>query len=185
MEGCLYPSITQNQTSLLLKFMTCPHPREEPTATPKPDHSFPSGLDSPTLSLNTVLSLSKHTISICENLLLNVTVENKTPDVPGDEVVQVYLLPPSLPNKTFFPKMQLVGFKKVSFLANTPVLTVTFEINPYLMSLVDDDGINYIFPGKYMIHIGPEVEMTDEFSISGSGPVTTAMCTSSPQRLAC
>ena len=131
------------------------------------------------------LSLSKHTISICENLILNVTVENKTPDVPGDEVVQVYLLPPSLPNKTFFPKMQLVGFKKVSFLANTPVLTVTFEINPYLMSLVDDDGINYIFPGKYMIHIGPEVEMTDEFSISGSGPVTTAMCTSSPQCLAC
>ena len=47
----------------------------------------------------------------------------------------------------------MVGFEQI-LLKPSDKQEVTFSLNPYLMSLVDNDGVRLIFPGKYTISVG-------------------------------
>ena len=119
----------------------------------------------------------------------SVTVTN-IGDPAGDEVVQLYVSPPRLNNK---PYVQLRSYDRVSLQPSQSHIA-TFELNPYLLSLVDEDGEHYIFPGEYLVLTGNQPDswidafnnmLKANLTIMGSAPVKTSTCTSSPLCLAC
>ena len=129
-------------------------------------------------------------INPCESVTVTVGLESFDFSMDGDEVVQLYLIPPKYSDKPFFPNVQLVGFERVP-LRPSQKYVATFKINPYLQSLVDEDGKHYLFPGLYMLRSSNqpgdnEYEMMrGNFTITGDAPVPISTCTSSPQCLAC
>ena len=140
------------------------------------------------------MTVSESTINPCDSLQVSVDVTN-TGSLAGDEVVQVYISPTNIPNsKPFFPKIQLVSFERV----NIPVSgshTSSFKMNPYLLSLVDENGVNYIYPGIYKLNIGgclpvesmigPCASLSAQITITGNSPVPVNTCKDSLQCLAC
>ena len=130
------------------------------------------------------LALSATSITVCSSVNVTVCVEN-TGQVLGDEVVQVYVEPPKLSGKPFIPNIQLVSFERVS-LAPSTTHTGHYKLNAYLLSLVDDDGEHYVFPGQYTVVVtgGLEDRLTGQFTIEGS--VTNVKeCPGAPSCLAC
>ena len=137
----------------------------------------------------TNFTVSPTTISPCDSIQASVAVTN-IGGPAGDEVIQLYVSPPRVKNKPF---VQLRSYDRVS-LQPSQSHVATFELNPYLLSLVDEDGEHYIFPGEYLVLTGNQPDSwIDEFNsmlkakliITGSAPVKTSTCTSSPQCLAC
>ena len=133
----------------------------------------------------TNLDIPVSTIQPCANLKVSALVQN-VGEVAGEEVVQVYIEPPKALEKPFIPNVQLAGFERVDIDVNV-VHVATFELNPYLLSLVDEDGEHYLFPGLYTVVVtgGLEEErLTGQFTMEGS--VTSVKdCPGSPQCLAC
>ena len=135
------------------------------------------------------LTVSKNVVNACESVKVSVTVKNFG-EMAGDEVIQLYLKPPRFSDKPFFPKIQLVGFKRVNIDIEDTYIA-SFEINPYLMSLVDEDGEHYIFPGLYSVtssHLPGDLDsvmLKGSFSVAGSSPAKTSNCSFSPHCLAC
>ena len=129
------------------------------------------------------LIISKKNINLCEDLFVHVTVENITPHVPGDEVIQLYLH-----NPFNYPKSKLVGFKRVHLFPHSPQ-TFAFKITPYQMSLVNMKGEHSFLPGKYMVVVGHNSKMNGTFTLNGNSKgaerVTVDVCYSSPHCLAC
>jgi beta-glucosidase len=103
------------------------------------------------------LRLDKQTISSGDSLRVTVEVQN-TGERSGDEVVQLYLTDPvaSFP----VPIKSLVGIGRVS-LAPREKRTVSFNITPEQMTLIDDRGKRIIEPGEFVVRVG-----------SGSGKFT-------------
>ena len=137
----------------------------------------------------TNFTISPSTIIPCDSLQASVTVTN-VGGPAGDEVIQLYVSPPRLNNK---PYVQLRAYDRVS-LSPSQSHVATFELNPYLLSLVDEDGEHYIFPGEYLVLTGNQPDswinefnnmLKAKLTIMGSAPVKTSTCTSSPQCLAC
>ena len=127
------------------------------------------------------LALSATSITVCSSVNVMVCVEN-TGQVLGDEVVQVYVESPKLSGK---PNIQLVNFERVS-LAPSTTHTRHYKLNAYLLSLVDDDGEHYVFPGQYTVVVtgGLEDRLTGQFTIEGS--VTNVKeCPGVPQCFGC
>ena len=131
------------------------------------------------------LALSAPSIKPCDSLNVSATVQN-TGQVAGDEVIQVYVKPPRISGKPFIPNIQLVGFERV----NLDVLKShagEYKLNPYLLSLVDEDGEHYLFPGQYTVVVTgglEEARLTGQFTMEG--PVTNVKdCPGAPQCLAC
>ena len=158
-----------------------------------PEAPFGFGLSYTTFSYSS-LSVSSSSIKQCDSVKVSIVVSN-TGKMDGDEVVQVYLNSPTVKDKTFFPKTQLVGFTRTSIKSNDHA-TVSFTINPYLLSLVDEDGERYIFPGDYTITVagtlpgksvaGGEVKgEIGNFKIEGSDPMKVLDCHDAPKCIAC
>ena len=132
------------------------------------------------------LVVSPSRAGVCESVKVSMTVQN-IGEMAGDEVIQVYVQPPKISDKPFFPRLQLLAFERVHI---KPLLVhmASFELNPYLLSLVDKDGERYVFPGEYTVVVGnqPDEEaQTEVFSIRGNSPVPIRICTSSPQCILC
>ena len=130
------------------------------------------------------LSLSSTSIKVCSSLNVTVSVQN-TGQVSGDEVVQVYVEPPKLSGKPFIPNIELVGFERVT-IAPSATHVGHYEVNAYSLSLVDEDGEHYVFPGQYTVVVsgGLESKVTGKFTIDGS--VTNVQeCPGAPSCLAC
>ena len=125
----------------------------------------------------TNMTLSKSELRPCESLTVSVVVVNTTPNIPADVSVLLFLIPHL--NNPIFPLNELVGFQRAHPL---PKAQVSFEVNPYLMSLVDSDGQRYLFPGSYSVGIG---DGKGDFKILGKSPVKISTCTKSPQCMAC
>ena len=107
-------------------------------------------------------------------------------DVAGDDVIQVYVEPPRLSGMPFIPNIQLVGFERVNSLPVAGNYTGSYEVNAYLLSLVDRDGEHYVFPGSYIVMVtdGANNRLTAPFVIEGS--VTNVKeCPGAPSCLAC
>lgn len=124
-------------------------------------------------------------IQPCNSIKLSVSVQN-VGEVEGDEVIQVYVRPPRMLGKPFIPNVQLVAFERVNIHPQV-VHVASFELNPFLLSLIDKDGEHYLFPGQYALVVTggqEENELSSVFSIEGS--VTNVMdCPRIPLCLAC
>ena len=158
-----------------------------------PEVPFGFGLSYTTFEYSS-LSLSHTSISQCDKINVMIMIQN-TGTRPGDEVIQVYLSPPTIEGKPFFPKIQLVGYSRTN-LKLSDKQEVTFEVNSYMMSIVDEDGDRYIFPGKYTISVGGALPgkttgvgeikaLTTSFTIEGSGPMKLTSCSNAPKCFAC
>jgi beta-glucosidase len=95
------------------------------------------------------LDLPKARVRAGEPLHASVNVTN-TGQVPGDEVVQLYL---SFPNVAGAPIRALRGFRRVH-LAPGQTQAVAFDLKPRDLSMVDDRGNRIIPAGKYTVSIG-------------------------------
>ncbi|MBN1935381.1 MAG: glycoside hydrolase family 3 C-terminal domain-containing protein [Anaerolineae bacterium] len=93
---------------------------------------------------------STDTIAAGEGVAVSVEVRN-VGEVDGDEVVQLYVtdLEASVP----VPIRQLCGFKRVHLAAGESQ-SVTFEIAPRQLSLIDDAGRRVVEPGAFQIAVG-------------------------------
>ncbi len=132
-----------------------------------------------------VLSLSSDHIEPCESVQVSTSVLNKG-KIGGDEVIQVYVEPPEVSGKTFTPQIQLLGFERVH-IEPSLLYAANFILNPYLLSLVDEDGERYVFPGSYTVHAGGGGDknfLTKQFSIAGA-MTPIAQCKGVPRCLAC
>jgi beta-glucosidase len=164
--------------------MTTPPGRTHRYYTGKPLFPFGYGLSYTTFKYSGLV-LSASRITVCSNISVKVSVQN-VGDVVGDDVIQVYLEPPRLSGKPFIPNIQLVGFERVSNLPVAGNYTGSFEVNAYLLSLVDRDGEHYVFPGSYIVVVtdGAGNRLTAPFVIEGS--VTNVKeCPGAPSCLAC
>jgi beta-glucosidase len=95
------------------------------------------------------LDLPKGSVRAGEPLHASVNVTN-TGQVPGDEVVQLYL---SFPNVAGAPIRALRGFRRIH-LAPGQTQTVAFDLKPRDLSMVDDRGNRIIPAGKYTVSVG-------------------------------
>ncbi|MGO4212068.1 glycoside hydrolase family 3 C-terminal domain-containing protein [Terriglobus sp. 2YAB30_2] len=106
-------------------------------------------------------------------LKVEVTVTNSGKRA-GEEVAQLYLLPPAGGNGGLSPKLQLEGFERVT-LKPGEARKLAFELSARDLSQVDGDGNRVVLPGEYSIAIGgsqPGAQsQTVSFRISGSYPV--------------
>ena len=163
--------------------MTTPPGRTYRYFTGKPLFPFGYGLSYTSFKYSQLV-LSSHYIEVCSSLIVKVTVDNAG-GVPGDEVIQVYVEPPKMSGKPFIPNIQLVGFDRVNLAANASH-TGEFELNAYLLSLVDEDGDHYVFPGEYTIVATGGVDDRLAASFSITGVVTNVEnCPGVPACLAC
>ena len=177
----LLPSINYN--------MTDPPGRTYRYYTGSPLIPFGYGLSYTTFEYSK-LSVLPPTVAPCASVYVTFTVQN-VGAIAGDEVMQVYVKPPRIAGRPFFPNIQLLGVDRRNMNPSTNY-DWEFVLSPYALSLVDDDGENYIFPGVYTVYVGgglPETPLdtttiSSTFSIEGD-IVNVKDCPDSPQCLAC
>lgn len=106
---------------------------------------------------------------------VSVRVRN-TGEKPGEEVVQIYVLPPDVGQgsgmTTPVLQRQLAGFRRVE-LARGKSASLSFTLDPRSISSVARDGTRRVLPGKYRVWIGggqPETAPGGwaEFTLSGT-----------------
>jgi beta-glucosidase len=124
------------------------------------------------------LKLSTDHLKAGQPLTAEIDVKN-TGSVSGDEVAQLYLLPPRNGNGGLSPMMQLAGFQRITLKAGEQ-RHLTFTLDDRALSEVDADGTRSVQAGKYAIAIGgaepvdhnaPSSGREADFSIEGNAPV--------------
>ncbi len=96
------------------------------------------------------LTLDRASVKSGETVKATVTVRN-IGDRAGDEVAEFYIR--DLEASTRVPRHKLCAFERVS-LAPGESATVTVDITPDAMSLIDEEGAKVIEPGKFMVSAG-------------------------------
>lgn len=90
---------------------------------------------------------------------VNVAVDiQNVGDYDGDEVAELYVTEPIASVST--PVVELEGFKRVP-LKKGETKTVTFDLTPYQLSLLDQNMVRRVEPGVFRIHVGgccPDVQ---------------------------
>ena len=119
--------------------------------TGKPLYEFGYGL-SYTNFRYSKLHLSTASLKAGDPLTAEVEVTN-TGKRAGDEVAQLYLMPPATGNGGLSPHLQLEAFQRVS-LKPGETRTVTFHLEPRQLSEVDAAGVRAVQPGDYVLAIG-------------------------------
>ncbi len=116
--------------------------------TGEPLYGFGAGLSYTSFAYSGA-ALSSGKIAAGEPVTVSATVAN-TGKMDGDEVVEVYLVPPAL---ELAPLRELVGFARVH-LAVGERKAVSIAIQPRQLSLVDAKGNRAIEAGKYRVFVG-------------------------------
>lgn len=96
------------------------------------------------------LKLSDLEINIDEMITATFKIKN-IGNYDGDEVVQLYIK--DLLASVARPIMELKGFQRV-FLKKGEIKELTFEINPELLMMLDENMNNVVEPGAFRIMIG-------------------------------
>ncbi len=117
------------------------------------------------------LQLSSKTVKAGEPLNVEADVRN-TGKRAGDEVVELYLIPPA---NDVAPIRELKAFQRVHIDPGA-VSHVKFQLDPRQLSEVDAAGKRSVRPGTYGIFVGgaqptPGAGQSGEFSIEGSAPL--------------
>jgi beta-glucosidase len=119
------------------------------------------------------LKLSTLDLRAADKLTAEVDIRN-TGKRAGDEVAELYLLPPASGNNGLSPKLQLEGFQRVH-LAPGQAKHVTFTLDARQLSEVDAAGTRSVQPGSYKLAIDgaqPTAQsQTAAFTITGSSPL--------------
>lgn len=105
---------------------------------------------------------SANTIAAGQGLTIRVSVTN-TSDVPGDEVVQVYLRDDV--SSVTRPVKELVGFQRIT-LAPGETRNVEIAIRPDAFAFWDRDMKRTVEPGTFTIMVGPSSDELQSFSVS-------------------
>ncbi len=98
------------------------------------------------------LKLSSTHLHAGQTLTATVDVTN-VGKVSGDEVAQLYLLPPATGNSGLSPRLQLEGFQRITLKAGQKQ-TVTFTLDSRQLSQVDAAGTRAVQPGRYELAVG-------------------------------
>jgi len=94
----------------------------------------------------------------------------------GDEVAELYLIPPQDGNGGLSPNLQLDAFERIHLLPGE-TKHVTFKLSPRQLSEVDAKGVRAVQPGRYKISVGgsqpndalaPTAAQTASFTIVGT-----------------
>lgn len=96
------------------------------------------------------LTLSCASIDSHQSVRVDVNVKNSG-SVPADEVVQLYVK--DLDASCVVPLHALRGFRRIH-LEPGATQSVSFELTPHDLSLIDDAGKRQIEPGKFRISVG-------------------------------
>ena len=140
----------------------------------KPLYNFGFGL-SYTKFTYSHLKLSTETLQAGDTLTAEADIRNAG-TLDGDEVAELYLMPPHDANGGLSPNLQLQGFQRVH-LAPGQVKHVVFKLEPRQLSEVDAKGTRAVQPGTYKLSVGgsqpgdpraPEAAQTASFTIQGS-----------------
>jgi beta-glucosidase len=135
----------------------------------KPQYGFGYGLSYTTFAYDDV-HVSTSNLKAGEPLGVDAVVRN-TGRMAGDEVAELYLIPPST---ELGPKLALRGFERVH-LAPGASQRVHFELKPRDQSLVGADGVRSVQPGSYSVYVGgaqPDASSkAAAFTIIGSAPL--------------
>lgn len=98
------------------------------------------------------LKLSSSTLRAGDPLTATVEVKN-TGKVPGDEVAELYLMPPAAGNGGLSPHVQLAGFQRVRLAAGESK-KVIFTLGARELSEVDAQGARAVQAGTYRLAAG-------------------------------
>ena len=140
----------------------------------KPLYGFGYGLSYTHFAYSN-LKLSDTTLNAGETLTVEAEVKN-TGAVAGDEVAELYLMPPKDGNGGLSPQLSLEGFERVH-LGPGESKHVTFNLSPRQLSEVDAKGVRLVQAGSYSVSVGgsqpndpraPEPAQTATFTIQGS-----------------
>jgi len=142
--------------------------------TGKPLYDFGYGLSYTKFSYSD-LKLSTEKVDAGDTLTVETDVRN-TGQVAGDEVAELYLLPPKDGNGGLSPNLQLEGFQRVH-LEPGQSQHLTFQLHPRQLSEVDAQGARSVQAGSYTVSVGgaqpkdaraPDPVQTAAFTIVGS-----------------
>jgi beta-glucosidase len=140
----------------------------------KPLYAFGYGLSYTKFSYSH-LKLSTETLQAGDTLTAEADVRNAG-SIAGDEVAELYLMPPHEANGGLSPNVQLEGFQRVH-LAAGQVKHVIFKLDPRQLSEVDAKGTRAVQPGSYKLSVGgsqpddpraPQPTQTASFTIQGT-----------------
>jgi beta-glucosidase len=121
------------------------------------------------------LKLSHEKLRAGDSLAAEVKVTNAGSRA-GEEVAQLYLIPPADGNSGLSPRLQLVGFERVT-LQPGESRTINFALDPRRLSEVDSRGVRAVQPGSYQLAVGgsqpkdskaPSTAQTATFVIEGT-----------------
>ena len=84
------------------------------------------------------------------SVTVSADVEN-TGDRDGDDVVQLYVT--DVYTSVITPVIEQKGFQRISLKAGE-TKTVTFELTPYQLSLLNADMARVVEPGTFRVHVG-------------------------------
>jgi beta-glucosidase len=113
------------------------------------------------------LAVSQVRVPVGQSLRIFATVEN-VGGRAGDEVVQLYLK--DLEASCVVPHHSLRGTQRVH-LAPGEARTLTFELQPRDMALVDDRGRRVLEPGRFRVFIGGSQPDERSRELTGESPL--------------
>ena len=139
----------------------------------KPLFAFGDGLSYTTFAYSG-MKLSTANLKAGDALTVEADVKNAGP-LAGDEVAELYLLPP---HTEVSPKLALAGLERLHLGAGE-TKHVTFRLDARTLSQVDDKGLRAVVPGSYRISLGgsqPDGDAAQgvqfkEFTITGTQPI--------------
>ena len=121
------------------------------------------------------LKLSSETVNAGDTLTVEAEVRN-TGGVAGEEVAELYLIPPRNGNDGLSPHLQLEAFERVYLLPGETKM-VRFELRPRQLSEVNAKGERWVQPGAFAVSVGgsqpddplaPARAVEAQFTIAGS-----------------
>jgi beta-glucosidase len=121
------------------------------------------------------LKLSTATVHAGDTLTVDADVSNSG-KLAGDEVAELYLIPPADGNGGLSPNLQLEGFSRIHLLPGE-TKQVSFTLSPRQLSEVDSKGVRSVQTGQYSLSVGgsqpkdllaPTPALTGSFTIVGS-----------------
>jgi len=114
----------------------------------KPLFAFGDGLSYTSFTYSG-MKLSTGKLKAGNELTVEADVKN-TGSVAGDEVAELYLIPPQTP---IAPRLALAGFQRLH-LAPGESRRITFHLDPRTLSQVDEKGTRAVTPGNYKLSLG-------------------------------
>ncbi|HKD62287.1 MAG TPA: glycoside hydrolase family 3 C-terminal domain-containing protein [Terracidiphilus sp.] len=114
----------------------------------RPLFAFGDGLSYTTFAYSD-LKLSSKTLKAGNTLTVEAEVRN-TGSAAGDEVAELYLVPPQSGPA---PRLALAGFQRFH-LNPGETQHISFQLDPRSLSQVDEKGVRAVTPGNYRISLG-------------------------------